>query len=219
MTRKEILLLHGFISSGQSTKARYFGERFEALPQVAFHAVDFNPTPQDFEYMTVTGRIERLRQYVLDREIAKMDLIGSSLGGLVALHYAHRFGEVERMLLLAPALSWLSGGLTEEELRQWEEADAVSIFHPAFGKEVPLRYDLQLDGRRYREPIPPPALVTIIHGCDDETVPIDHSRAYASAHPDDVHLVEVDTGHDLNGHLDVVWMYVQSFLLARESPV
>ena len=180
MTRKEILLLHGFISSGQSTKARYVGERFETTPDVAFHAVDFNPTSQDFAYMTVTGRIER-------------------------------------MLLLAPALSWLSGGLTEEELRQWEEADAVSIFHPAFGKEVPLRYDLQLDGRRYREPIPPPALVTIIHGRDDRTVPIDHSRAYAATYPDDVCLVEVGADHDLNGHLDMIWEHVQSFLLEDQG--
>lgn len=99
MTRKEILLLHGFISSGQSTKARYFGERFEALPQVAFHAVDFNPTSQDFAYMTVTGRIER-------------------------------------MLLLAPALSWQAVRLSPDELAQWKEAGTTSLFHPAFGEFV-----------------------------------------------------------------------------------
>jgi hypothetical protein len=219
MTKKTILLLHGFISSGQSTKARYVGERFETTPDVAFHAVDFNPTPQDFAYMTVTGRIDRLRQYVLDRQIGAMCLIGSSLGGLVALHYAHRFGGVERMLLLAPALSWQAVRLSPDELTQWKEAGTTSLFHPAFGEEVPLRYDLQLDGQRYRDPVPPPTPVTIIHGRDDETVPIDHSRAYASAHPDDVHLVEVDAGHDLNGHLDMIWAYVQSFLLARESLV
>ena len=213
MTDRTILLLHGFISSGQSTKARYLENRFETFPHAAFHAVDFNPTPEDFTYMTVTGRIDRLRQYMLDHQINAMNLIGSSLGGLVALHYAHRFGGVERMLLLAPALSWQSIRLSAKELAQWEEAGAVLIFHPAFGEEIPLRYDLQLDGRRYREPIPPAAPVTIIHGRDDQTVPIDHSRAYASAHPDDVQLVEVGAGHDLNGHLDVIWEYVQPFLL------
>ncbi len=219
MKRKKMLLLHGFISSGQSTKAQYLGERFETTPDVTFHAIDFNPTPQDFEYMTVTGRINRLRQYVLDHQIGAMGLIGSSLGGLVALHYAHRFGRVERMLLLAPALSWQAVSRSPEELAQWKESGAVPISHPAFGEDVPLRYDLQMDGRRYREPVPPAALVTIIHGHDDRTVPIDHSWAYASAHPDKVHLVEVDAGHDLNGHLDVIWAYVKSFLLAGESPV
>ncbi|RLC67453.1 MAG: hypothetical protein DRI48_02265 [Chloroflexi bacterium] len=215
MTRKEILLLHGFISSRRSTKARYLEERFETVPEVTFHAVDFNPTPRDFTHTTITGRIERLRQYVLDHRIAEMSLIGSSLGGLVALHYAHRFGGVERMLLLAPALSWQSVRSSAQELAQWKEAGAISIFHPAFEQEIPLRYDLQSDGSRYRDPVPPPTLVVIVHGRDDETVPVDHSRAYAATYPAAVHLVEVEAGHDLNEHLDVVWEYLQSFLLER----
>jgi len=221
MAKRTILFLHGFLSSAQSTKARYLGERFESLPlrqgsgqaQATFHAIDFNPTPRDFTYMTITGQIDRLRQYVLDHRIAEMSIIGSSFGGLVALHYAHRFDGVERMLLLAPALSWLSGRLSAEELAQWEEAGVAPVFHPAFGQEIPLRYDLQIDGRRYLDPVPPAAPVTIIHGRDDETVPIDHSRAYASTYSDDVHLVEVKADHDLNDHLDLIWEYVQSFLL------
>jgi pimeloyl-ACP methyl ester carboxylesterase len=116
-----VLLLHGFASSGQSAKAQYFGRRFAALPRVEFRALDFNPTRRDFEYVTVTGMIDRLRQYVLDHRLGTVRVIGSSMGALVGLHYAHRFGGVERMLLLAPALSWLSGGLTEEELAQWKE--------------------------------------------------------------------------------------------------
>jgi len=165
--------------------------------------------------MTITGRVDRLRQYVLDRRIAEMSLVGSSLGGLTALHYAHRFGGVQRMLLLAPALSWSSGGFSQEELARWEEAGALPLFHPAFEKEIPLRYDLQIDGRRYREPIPPSAPVTIIHGRDDETVPISRSRAYASSFPGEVRLVEVSADHDLNRHLGLIWEYVQSFLLER----
>jgi hypothetical protein len=213
MNRRTVLLLHGFISSGQSTKARYLEERLASFPQVAFHAIDFNPMPEDFTYMTVTGRIDRLRQYVLDHEIEEMCLIGSSLGGLVALHYAHRFGGVERILLLAPAVAWLHGGLSDEELTQWEAAGAAPIFHPAFGKEIPIRYDLQRDGLRYLDPVPPAAPVTIIHGVEDETVPVDDSRSYASNYPDDVDLVEVTADHNLNPHLDLIWEYVQSFLL------
>ena len=91
MEKRNILHLHGFASSGQSAKARYFGEKFKAF-QVGFHAVDFNPTPKDFEYVTTTGLINRLRQYVLDRHLENIRIIGSSYGGLIALHYAHRFG-------------------------------------------------------------------------------------------------------------------------------
>jgi pimeloyl-ACP methyl ester carboxylesterase len=92
----------------------------------------------------------------------------------------------------------------------------VPIHHDAFRKEVPVRYDLQVDGLGYLEPIPPPTPVLIIHGQNDETVPIQHSRTYAADFPDQVRLIEMDADHDLNGHLDFIWEQVQSFLL-RET--
>ena len=217
MEQKNILFLHGFASSGQSAKAQYFREKFKALPQVEFHAVDFNPTPRDFEYMTTTGLINRLRQYVLDHRMGKVSVIGSSYGGLIGLHYAHRFGEVEKMLLLAPGLRWLSGGLSEQELEHWEKTGAAPVFHFAFEKEIPLRYDLHLDGLGYLEPIPPASSIIIIHGHNDKTVPIEPSRAYAADFPDDVRLIEVDADHDLNGHLEFIWGHVKPFLLGIEQ--
>jgi pimeloyl-ACP methyl ester carboxylesterase len=213
--RRTALYLHGFTSSGQSTKAQFFREKFKAFPRMEFHAIDFNPTPKDFEYLTTTGLINRLRQYVLDHHLQNVIIIGSSYGGLIALHYAHRFGGVEKMLLLAPGLSWLSGGLSERELEQWEKAGAVPVFHRAFGEEIPIRYDLQVDGLRYLEPISPPVPIVIIHGRNDKTVPIDHSRNYVASFPDKVQLIEVDADHDLNGHLELIWEQVQSFLLGK----
>jgi len=217
MTETTILFLHGFASSAQSAKALYFRERFAELPQVGFCAVDLNPTPRDFEYMTTTGQIDRLRQYVLDHDLPKLSIIGSSYGGLIAVHYAHRFGGVEKMLLLAPGLRWLSGGLSAEQLAQWRQAGAAPIFHDAFKKELLIRYDLEVDGQRYLEPIPPHSPMTIIHGRADTVVPTDDSRKYAAAFPDRVRLVEVEGDHDLNGHLDFIWSYVQSFLLDIEQ--
>jgi len=210
-----ILHLHGFASSAQSTKAQFFRGKFESLPQIDFHAIDFNPTPRDFEYMTVTGMINRLRQYVLGHDLGIVRVIGSSLGGLIGLNYAHRFVGVDKMLLLAPALSWLSGGLTGGELRHWEKAGVTPVFHYAFEEEIPLRYDLQVDGLHYLQPVPPPASILIVHGRDDESVPIDHSRKYAAEFPDRVHLIEVDADHDLNDHLPFIWDHVRSFLLAE----
>ena len=210
---KTIILLHGFTSSGQSTKARYFREKLKAFPQVQFHAIDFNPTPADFEYVTTTGRINRLRQYVLDHDLGNISIIGSSYGGLIALHYAHRFGGVEKMLLLAPGLTWLSWGLSEKELEQWEKTGAAPFLHRAFGKEVPIKYYVQVDGLRYLEPIPPASPVIIIHGRSDKTVPIEPARVYAADFADSVRLIEVDADHDLNDHLELIWEYVKSFLL------
>lgn len=212
MTRQTVLYVHGFASSGHSTKAQYFRERFKSLPEVDFDAIDFNPSPKDFEYMTTTGLIDRLRQYALDHHLGSVHIIGSSFGGLVALHYAHRFGGVDKMLLLAPALFWLSAGLSDEELVQWEEAGTAPVLHYAFQRQLPVRYGLHADGLRYLEPVPPPVPIVIIHGRNDTTVPINHSRTYAANYPDQVHLIEVKADHNLNGHLEFIWEHVQSLL-------
>jgi pimeloyl-ACP methyl ester carboxylesterase len=184
---------------------------------VAFHAIEFNPTPTDFEYMTLTGLINRLRQYILDHDQDNISLIGSSLGALVGLHYAHRFGGVDRMLLLAPALSYLAGRRSRAEFEQWKREGSVKVAHYAFQQEVPLRYDYHLDGLRYLEAVPPPAPLMIIHGRKDEVVPIEHSREYAAEFPDQVQLVEVDSDHRLNDRLDLIWGQVQVFLLGQLS--
>jgi pimeloyl-ACP methyl ester carboxylesterase len=213
------MYLHGFASSPQGIKARHLQQQFSTLPHVEFHVPDFNPTPRDFEYMTTTGLIDRLRQYVLDHGWQRLLLIGSSYGGLIALHYAQRFGGVERMLLLAPGLAWLSGGLSDEALAEWERAGAAPVAHPAFDREIPVRYDLQLDGLRYLDRIAPPTPVLIIHGRQDETVPFEHSRQWAARHPEQVQLIEVQAGHDLSPHVDLIWRHTQTFLLSEGARV
>jgi len=217
MGTRMVVYLHGFSSSARSTKALYLRQKLEAFPQVAFHAIDLNPTPTDFSFMTTTGLINRLRQYVLDRELESFSIIGSSYGGLIAVHYAHRFGGVERMLLLAPGLRWLHGGLSEEHLRAVEEAGTLPVFHEGFQAEIPIRYDIEVDGLQFLDPVPPACPMLIFHGWSDTTVPTDDSRAYAAKYPDKVQLIEVDADHDLNGYLPLIWEFTQSFLLETEE--
>lgn len=186
---------------------------------VVFRAIDFNPTPKDFEYMTTTGMINRLRQYLLDHALESVSFIGSSFGGLIATHYAHRFGGIERMLLLAPVLRWLSGDRTNRDLVQWRETGLASVFHFAFGKDLPLRYGLERDGLGYVEFVPPATPTLIIHGQRDASVPVEDSQQYALRYPEKVQLLEVDADHDLNDHLPLVWKHVQSFLLDASSPM
>jgi len=210
---KTIILLHGFASSSQSTKAQYLREKFKSYPQIEFHAFDFNPTPRDFEYVTITGMISRLRQYLLNHSRDQVSLIGSSMGALVGLNYAHRFGRVDRMLLLAPALFHRAWGLSDKEFERWEK-EGTSLFpHYAFNKEVPLRYDFVIDGLSYSKPVPPAVPTLVIHGRHDDVIPIDNSRDYAAAH-DQVQLIEVDSEHMLNDQLSFIWEQVQSFLLS-----
>ena len=207
-----IIFIHGFASSAGSKKAIFFDDKFRAIQGADFRALDLNPTPLDFEFQTTTGHVSRLRQYLLDHALQRVSIIASSYGGLIAVHYAHRFGGIDRMLLLAPGLRWLSGGLDEAQLVHWEQAGAVPAYHEAFRREIPVRYDLHLDGLSYLEMTPPASPTTIVHGSRDVTVPVDDSRQYASRYPDMVQLIEVDADHDLNGHLDLIWQYAAGLL-------
>lgn len=212
MAQRTILFLHGFASSGQGTKASFLRERLADLTAVDFDAPDMNPTPQDFRDMTVTGMVDRLRQIILHHGTEELGLIGSSLGALVALNYAHRHAGVSRMLLLAPVTAYWSDDL--EILGTWQGEGTVPVWHYAFEKEIPLGFQFHQDGMLYAEPVPPAAPTLIIHGLSDDVVPIQGSRAYAAAYPELVDLVEVEAEHTLNDQLDLIWDRVQSFLLA-----
>ena len=208
---RKVLFLHGFASSSRGTKGRFFTERFEASPQVTFQALDFSPTITDFEYLTVTGMIDRLRQHVLGRGWGEISLVGSSMGALVGLNYAHRFGGVHRMLLLAPALSFGFGKLEEVELLEKEAS--LPFYHYAYEREIPLQFSFFRDGQGYLEPAPPAAPTLIVHGRHDAVIPIAESRAYADRY-DQVRLLEVDSDHTLNDHLPFIWEQVGQFLLS-----
>ncbi|WP_462324215.1 YqiA/YcfP family alpha/beta fold hydrolase [Desulfoplanes sp.] len=199
-----ILFLHGFTSSAKSGKAIFLKEQCENLQDVRFTIFDFNPTPRDFEYLTITGMINRLRQFLIGTGSERIVVIASSLGGLVATMYAERFGGVDRMLLLAPALFYHPWGTTEEEITLWKKMQTAPVPHHGFQQEIPLRYTFHEDGLGYTTPAPPTAATTIIHGRQDQTVPIEHSRAYAAAYPEKVNLLEIDADHrltDKNGLL------------------
>jgi pimeloyl-ACP methyl ester carboxylesterase len=212
MNPKPLILLHGFASSGQGAKAQFLREKLQTLSKVDFHAFDFNPTPRDFEFMTITGMINRLRQYIWDRQLKNVRLIGSSMGALVGLHYAHRFGDVANLLLLAPALTYRSGA-SRTETDQWREAGMGNVAHYAFGEQIPLRYDFEIDGNHYTAPIPPPTKTLIVHGRYDNILPIENSRTYARSYPQLVQLIQVDSDHRLNDQLELIWQNVQNFSL------
>lgn len=219
MTPATILYLHGFASSAQGTKARFLQRRLAGRDAVSFHALEFNPTPTDFAYLTTTGMINRLRQYLLDRGLAgaappdRVFLVGSSMGGLVALNYAHRFGGIAALLLLAPALSYLSGERTGADMDTWRERGTGEVYHFGFQRRLPLRYDIEIDGRNYAEAPPPAAPTIIIHGTKDEVVPFATSRAYAARFPALVRLLAVEASHSgLNEHLDLIWQQLHALL-------
>lgn len=101
-----VVYLHGFASSPQSSKARFFAAKF-AQAGVAFEAPQLDEG--EFRNLTVSGQMVVVGNAVgASREkLAKGEplvLMGSSLGGYLAALYAERNPKsVDRLVLLAPA--------------------------------------------------------------------------------------------------------------------
>ena len=93
------LYLHGFASSPQSTKARYMQKKFAELG-LALDVPDLNLT--DFSTVTLSEQLAYLNlTYLSNGE--PLVVIGSSLGGFLAIQLAAQNPLVEKIVLLVHA--------------------------------------------------------------------------------------------------------------------
>jgi pimeloyl-ACP methyl ester carboxylesterase len=202
-----IVYLHGFASSPLSSKAQFFRRRLEALgAEVRIPQLDAG----DFQNLTVTGQMQVIEQAAAGQRVM---LMGSSLGGYLAALYASRHPEVEKLVLLAPALNFPERfplRFTQAEMEQWKRDGHKSFFHYGEKREMPLNYTIVEDATRY--PCFPefaqPAL--ILHGTLDNVVSPSISQGFAETHPN-VRLVLLESGHELTDVLEVLWNELGSF--------
>jgi pimeloyl-ACP methyl ester carboxylesterase len=210
-----VFYLHGFASSPQSAKAARIAERL-ARHGLVLHRPDFNQP--DFSSLTVTRMIEQTRRAIAERPPGPVVLIGSSLGGLVALFVAasgETGARVERLVLLAPALDFGASrlrALGPAGLAHWRDTDRLEVFHHAEGRLRTVRYALYEDARRY-DPfaldLAQPTL--IIQGRRDEAVDPAAVERFARGRSH-VTLRWVDDDHQLLGSVPVVLDEIEAFL-------
>ena len=204
-----VLYLHGFASSPASRKARFFSEKLSAEGvQVDVPTLDEG----DFERLTITGQLRVIERALDGQSVA---LIGSSMGGYLSALYAANHRAVERLLLLAPAFQFLNhwrATLGPEELKKWKKDGYRPVFHYGANRERDIRYQLIEDAAQY-DPAPAFSLPALIfHGTRDDTVPVEYSRDFVSAHPN-AHLIEMNSDHQLTNVLDEIWSQSKAFLL------
>jgi len=133
-------------------------------------------------------------------------LIGSSFGALAIANAASRMGGSDlRLVLLAPAFGvfdTLSNSIGSDEMDRWK-ANGYRTFHPPDWEDpVTLEWSFMKDADEMGWPEIKHRTV-IIHGVNDEVVPIDSSREVASSNAR-VEIVEVVDDHRLAGSLDFI---------------
>ena len=208
--------LHGFASSAQSSKAAFFRACF-AEHGIALDVPDLNDP--DFATLTISRMLAQVRRGIDAAADGSVVLIGSSLGGFVAVQSAaENAGKIDRMVLLAPALDF-SGNrvrdLGDRGLEAWRATGTLNVFHYGYGRLVPVHYELFADAQQYR---PLEARVDlpiqVFQGRHDAAVDPDTVERWAAARPNvELHMLEDD--HQLHASLPHIWTETARFLGLR----
>ena len=222
-----LFYLHGFASSARSTKAGWLAERLRPHG-LTLHCPDFNEP--DFSTLTVSRMIAQVEHAIAALPAGPVALIGSSLGGFVALHTAvhaitaARDGRpqagsdrkpIERLVLLAPAFDFGANQMPDlgaDGLARWRRTDRLDVFHHGFGEARSVGFALYEDAGRYDSfaaSIDLPML--IFQGRRDEAVDPAMVERFAARRPN-VRLHVLDDGHQLLDSLDHIWRETARFL-------
>lgn len=214
----QVFYLHGFASSPKSSKARFFTERLEERG-VKVTVPDFNQP--DFAALTVSRMLQQLEKRIAATPPGPVVLVGSSLGGFLAVEVAARQVNearhpISQVILLAPAveLEWdrwteigAGGGIDA-----WRKNGEIEVFHYADDRPRWLKFGFYEDAQRYnasaRHLLQP---TLIFQGRRDESVSPASVERFASAQPNAIlHLL--DDGHQLQESLDFIWGESARFL-------
>jgi pimeloyl-ACP methyl ester carboxylesterase len=167
----------------------------------------------DFSTLTVSRMLDQFDHRVAALPPGDVVLIGSSLGGFVAVEAAARRIDapehpVSQLVLLAPAveLEWDRWGeIGAGGVDGWRKAGRIDVFHYAFEQERSLSFGFYEDANRYRvsaRRLPQPML--IFQGWGDDSVSPSVVQRFAAAQPHAT-LYMLDDGHQLKNSLEFIW--------------
>lgn len=208
-----ILYLHGFASSSKSTKAGYFAERFRRHG-IRFHCPDLNEP--DFSTLTMTRMLEQVRREVEAVDEAAVTLMGSSLGGTLAVLAAELLGpRVEHLVLMAPAVMFAKPShhlLPPERVDEWRRRGSLPFFHYGDNEERELGVEFYEDSLRhdaFAAAFSQPTL--IFQGLHDQSVDCRTVEQFAHTRRN-VTLSLLDDDHQLIKSLPRIWTDLEAFL-------
>lgn len=204
-----VIYLHGFLSSPQAGKAQYFQKEFKDRG-ISFAVPDLNG--DDFYRSTADSMMEIVGSEIHDGE--ENVLIGSSMGGTLALYFAEKDERVKKLILMAPAFELGSRMRQElgEEALAWEKNGFHNFFHYAYEKELPLSYDflssfLKLEKTPLQRQMP----ALTFQGLNDTVVPPEIVIPYPQKNPE-AEIVLFASDHQLSDKKEAMLSHMERFL-------
>jgi len=206
---ESFIYLHGFASSPQSAKAQYFHDCFRSA-HLPLQIPDLNRG--DFYHLTLSRQIHQV-QAMLSDLMPPVTLIGSSFGGLTAAWLAEQTVQVKQIVLLAPAFEFWNHWQMRlgDQLQHWQQERSLAIYHYGERQMLPLHYQFVVDLQQYDESkLQRPVPTLILHGRQDEVIPIQASRDFAQTRTW-VELIELESDHALLNVQEQIWLAIQAF--------
>lgn len=215
---RHFFYLHGLASSPASGKARFLAERF-AERGLELHCPDLNEP--DFSTLTTSRMIALVERALRRLTPAPVVLVGSSLGGFVALHVAERAAAelpehpVERLVLLAPAFDFGSPAMLERRadwLAGWRRDGWTEVEHHGYGDVRRLHIGLITDAARYDSFASRAAAPMLVcQGRADDVVDPAMVERFAATRAH-VRLVLLEDDHRLSASIERIWAETAAFL-------
>jgi uncharacterized protein len=212
---RRVIYLHGFASGPQSKKGVAVAERLAAR---GVHVDRVDLRVPSFENLDFGAMLEATRAAIGgpdDRAV----LIGSSLGGLTAARVAEQDPRVERMVLLAPAFRFgqrWRDRLGDDGWDRWMSSGWLETFDHTTGGTARVHADFARSVLARDAGLPVIQVPTLVlHGTNDDVVPVTVSRELAAA-SGLVRLVELPDNHELLATLPVILDAIEGFVLDGE---
>ena len=198
----KFVYLHGFASSPASKKASAFKSKFREIG-ISLEVPDLEGG--NFENVTLTHQINILFKSLDQFQKKGVCLIGSSMGGYLAVLAAQKRVEIKAIYLMAPGFNFMDRWMRKLNLDYDDEASwesMIPVFHYRYNETRYIHARLFRDAKNWsRLGLNRKLPTRIVHGIHDEVVPIDESRTFVGSHPW-CSLKELDADHGLLSHVD-----------------
>jgi fermentation-respiration switch protein FrsA (DUF1100 family) len=184
---------------------------------LTLHVPDLNLT--DFSTVTLSEQLNYLdRTYLQDNQ--EITVIGSSLGGFLAVQLAAQNSLVQKLILFAPAFGFsqrIAQALGEENIKQWQQSGNREFYHYGLKRNVNLQFQFFIDAQKYSEEKLLRSLpMLIFHGINDDVVPASLSEEFAKRRSQ-VTLKLLNDDHALGKDLESIWQDTKQFLALATS--
>jgi len=191
--RPLIVLCHGFTTSKDG---RTYVRLEEILNQKAFSTFRFDffghgESAGEFADITISEAVDDVQnaiRFVKDSGYERIGLVGSSFGGFVSILTAGQSYDLFVLALKSPVSDYVGLLIARDhdiDVEAWRQEGYITV-EGADGKNLRLNYSFFADAERiqsyaFAEKINAPTL--IVHGDQDETVPLAQSQKAADLIP------------------------------------